>query len=83
MVRYYTRELAARVSAFFARDLELFAYPRWEPSAGQPTSMPLPGPALSDVAAGTGRARCVCGSGNHTFEPEHMPAYDSNTSYGG
>ena len=73
MMQYYTAELAARVTAFFASDLELFAYPRWEPS--QQMLAPSPGPDMSNIL-GVGHARCVCGVGNNTvFQREHMLHY--------
>ena len=61
MREYYTTELAALVTDFFASDLDVFAYPRWEPSEEHP--VPSLGPDLSNLS-GIGRASRVCGVGS-------------------
>ena len=67
MRQYYTAELAARATAFFADDLDLFSYPHWEPSDEQPA--PSSGPDLSNLHDGVRRAWRVCGVGNNKDNP--------------
>ena len=64
MGAFYTAELVARVTAFFASDLRAFSYPPWRPSANQP--MPPIGPRLAQPP-GTGEGSCVCGVASNTF----------------
>lgn len=64
MKAFYTPELVARVTAFFASDLRAFAYPPWRPSANQPK--PPIGPRLAQPP-GTGQGSCVCGMASTTF----------------
>jgi hypothetical protein len=59
MKSFYTAETAARVTAYFAKDLETFSYPRWSPTPEQP--LPQAGPALEPENSLRG-VPCICGT---------------------